>query len=67
MATTSEQTERLAVRAGEAAKILGISRRTLWLRTADGTIPSARVGGCTLYPIEALREWLRAQTNGVRR
>ncbi len=55
---------RLAVRPKEAAKLLGISQRTLWsLSSPRGPIPCARIGRVTLYPVDRLRRWLleRAQ------
>jgi excisionase family DNA binding protein len=48
----------LALRPREAAKLLGISTRTLWTWTAQGIIPSAKVGRTVLYPVDHLRAWL---------
>ena len=56
--------EPLALRPREAAKALGVSERTLWGWTHDGTIPHLRVGRAILYPTDALREWLRARSEG---
>ena len=50
---------RLALRPREAAEALGICERTLWSMTHDGDIPHFKLGKSTLYPVEALREWLR--------
>ncbi len=59
---------RLAVRALEAAKMLGISERTLWKLTKNKQIPCKRVGdGCrktTLYSIRELDAWLAAEHGG---
>ncbi len=52
--------ERLAVNAQEAARMLGISERTLWARAGEGVIPTKRLGGRVLFPIEALRNLLNA-------
>ena len=52
----------LAVRPAEAARRLGISPRTLWAWTQAGTVPHAKVGGVTLYPVAALEAWLAERT-----
>jgi excisionase family DNA binding protein len=49
----------LALRAGEAARLLRISTRFLAQLTREGKIPHKRVGRAVLYPVEELREWLR--------
>lgn len=49
--------DRLALRPKEAAAVLGISERTL--RVLAPELPRVTRGGCVLYPVEALREWLR--------
>lgn len=54
-ANLTEQVERLAVNAQQAAGMLGISVRTLWTRVSDGTVPTKRLGGRVLFPIDALR------------
>jgi hypothetical protein len=56
----------LAVRPREAARLLGISARTLWSLSAPrGPIPCARLGHgrnkAVLYPVADLRAWLAAQ------
>ncbi|MEJ2705938.1 MAG: helix-turn-helix domain-containing protein [Sedimentisphaerales bacterium] len=55
------QTPCLAMRAKEAAKAIGISERTLWQWTEDGYVPHIRRGKVVLYPVDALRDWLRGQ------
>ena len=50
---------RLSLRPREAAQALGICERTLWGMTRAGDIPHFKLGKSTLYPVEALREWLR--------
>ncbi|GIW81482.1 MAG: hypothetical protein KatS3mg105_4407 [Gemmatales bacterium] len=58
--------ERLAVRSREAAVMLGISTRTLFTLTKNNKIPHIRLGDgerrAVLYPVEALREWLRKES-----
>jgi len=56
----------LALRPREAAKVLGISQRTLWtLTTPRGPIPCVRVGHgkrqIVLYPVAELQAWLSQQ------
>jgi excisionase family DNA binding protein len=53
---------RLSFRPKEAAKALGVSERVLWQWTRDGVIPHLRQGRVVLYPVEALRAWLRCGT-----
>lgn len=55
---------RLALRPAEAAVALGIGRRMLWAMTVDGTLPHVKLGRCTLYPTDLLREWLAEQAQG---
>jgi excisionase family DNA binding protein len=56
----------LAVGASEAARMLGISTRTLWAMTNCGKLPYVKLGRRTLYPIDDLRAWLQAQTQHAR-
>ncbi len=53
----------LAVRPREAAARLNISTRLLWSLSAPrGPIPCVRIGGrggCVLYRVEDLDDWLR--------
>jgi len=49
----------LALRCREAAQALGISERLLWEWTNRGSIPHVRLGKAILYPVDALRDWLR--------
>ena len=49
----------LCVGKRDAARLLGISERTLTSRSMDGEIPSFVCGGRRLYPIDLLQEWIR--------
>ena len=51
----------LALRPRDAAKALGISERTLWTLTRRGQVPSVKLNRATLYPVESLKQWLRAK------
>jgi excisionase family DNA binding protein len=59
MTTETISTDTLALRPREAAKALGVSERSLWEWTHRGDIPHVRVGRTILYPVDALRDWLR--------
>lgn len=51
--------EPLLVDGHEAARLLGISARTLWSQTAPrGSIPVVRLGSRALYSVDALREFI---------
>jgi len=50
---------RLALRAKEAAAALGISERKL--RDVASRLPCVWIDGIRLFPVEALREWLRTE------
>ena len=54
--------ERLLLRPTEAAEMLGFGKSKTYELIADGTIPSVTIGKCRRIPVEALREWVRAQT-----
>jgi excisionase family DNA binding protein len=53
----------LALRPREAAAALGVSERTLWTWTDEGTIPHVRRGKAVLYPVSTLTRWLEEQAN----
>ncbi len=54
----------IAYRPAEAARMLCISRSRLYELMADGTIPSARLGGTRLIRREALEDLLAAAEAG---
>jgi len=56
------ETPCLSMRAREAAKAIGISERTLWQWTEDGYVPHIRRGKIVLYPVDALKDWLKGET-----
>ena len=55
----------LALRPREAAKALGVSERTLWTWTQQGTIPHVRRGKTILYPTAVLARWLDEQAKAT--
>ncbi len=60
----SQAVEPLGLRPREAAKALGIGTRLLWTLTNTGEIPSRKVGRCTVYSVDELREYLRGAGGG---
>lgn len=54
----------LALRAKEAARLLGISQRSLWTITKRKDIPHVRIGRTVTYPVDALRDWLKKRSKG---
>lgn len=53
----------LAVSAAEAARMLDISKPTLYKLIHQQDFPSFRVGGRTLISVDGLRDWVRRQLN----
>lgn len=67
---TAEKTtvfiEPIAVRSSTAAQMLGVSRPKVYeLAARDDFHGSFKLGGCTLFSVEALREWVRTQCGEV--
>lgn len=60
----TKQTDPMLIGMAEAAKVLGISTRTLWTLTNSGEIPHARIGRRVLFNVAALREWVNDRTKG---
>ena len=56
----TDQIPRLALRASEAARALGVSERKLWQIVAndESGIPIVRLGKTVLFPIAPLEAWL---------
>ena len=60
----------LAMRPRDAARMLGVSPRTLWEWTRAGIIPCVRVGTgkrkTVLYPVADLQAWLTKNANAAK-
>ena len=56
--------EPLAVSAAEAARLIGVSRPTVYQLMNRADFPSFKVGGRTLISVDGLRNWIAAQTGG---
>lgn len=58
----ADKLEPLAVGSTEAARLLGISRPTLYQLLNRQDFPSFRVGGRVLISVAGLQEWIDRQT-----
>lgn len=61
----SDKLSPLAVSAAEAARLLGISRPTLYQLLNREDFPSFRVGNRVLVSVAGLQEWIDRQTKVV--
>lgn len=59
----AEEAGPLVLKAPEAAKLLKVSERTLWTWTNSGVVPHLKERHVILYPIDALRDWLRRRAD----
>ena len=58
----ADKLEPLAVSAAEAARLLGVSRPTLYQLLNRADFPSFRVGSRVLISVAGLQEWIDRQT-----
>jgi excisionase family DNA binding protein len=65
MAQRVAAVEPLLVRVEEAARILSLSRSTIYEMMDAGELPSVRRGMARRIPVAALREWVSQQTRGT--
>lgn len=61
------QSSRLAVRVGEAARLLDIGRSKAYELIQAGELPAIRVGKSLRVPVRALQRWIEAQANAARK
>ena len=61
--TLIEQIERTgrALTADDLARLLSVSRITIFKQAKAGRIPSFRIGTCVRFDPQAVAKWLRAQ------
>lgn len=59
--------ERLLLRPGEVAEILGICRTKTYDMISAGTIPSIKLGKSIRVPAETLRAWIDQQADDAAR
>ena len=57
----------LLLRVAQAAELLGIPERTVYLWCQDGRLPVVRVGRVVRIPRHALEEWIARNTQPARR
>ena len=55
----SERPPTISLRPRQAAIAIGISLSTLERLTKAGEVPAVKVGRVTLYPVDAIKEWLQ--------
>jgi excisionase family DNA binding protein len=60
LADQIEKTGR-ALTADELARVLSVSRITIFKQAKAGRIPSFRIGTCVRFDPRAIAEWLRRQ------
>lgn len=60
-----DKLEPLAVSAAEAARLLGISRPSIYPLLNRDDFPSFRVGNRVLVSVAGLQEWIDRQTKAV--
>lgn len=54
--------EKLLLRPHECAEVLGLCRSKIYELIASGALPSITIGKSRRIPVEALRDWVRAQS-----
>lgn len=59
-----ERMEPLAVSAAEAARLLGVSRPTIYQYIGQESFPSFKLGARTLISVDGLRAWVEKQSRG---
>lgn len=56
--------EPLAVSLPEAARLLGVSKPTIYKYTGRADFPAFKIGGRVLVSVDGLRAWVRDQAGG---
>ena len=54
--------DKLAYSITEAARVLGVSRPTVYALIKQPGFPVFQIGGRKLVSVEGLRDWIRSQT-----
>ena len=55
------------LKADEVAKLLGVSRKSVYPLAQDPTLPRIQIGGVLRFPRGRLEAWLRAREQGFGR
>jgi excisionase family DNA binding protein len=50
--------ERLLLRPGEAAEVMGVSRSKVYQLIAEGRLPGVRIDDSVRIPVDALKRWI---------
>ena len=58
-----EKLEPLVVSAPEAARLLGVSKPTIYQYVHRADFPAFKLGNRTLVSVDGLKEWVRKQVN----
>jgi DNA binding domain, excisionase family len=58
-----DKLEPLAVSAPEAARLLGVSKPTVYQYIHRDDFPAFKLGNRTLVSVDGLKEWIRKQVN----
>ena len=58
-----DKLEPLAVSAPEAARLLGVSKPTIYQYIHQEGFPAFKLGNRTLVSVEVLKDWIRKQVN----
>lgn len=58
-----DKLEPLAVSASEAARLLGVSKPTVYQYIGRADFPSFKLGSRTLISVDGLREWVKRQAD----
>ena len=58
------QYQPIAVNPSAAAKMVGVSRSTLYRWMSMDGFPAVRIGGCVRIPVDDLLAWIRGQGEG---
>lgn len=61
----NERIEPFAVSTAEAARLLGVSRPTIYQLINRADFPAFKVGARTLISVAGLERWVEAQAGGV--
>jgi excisionase family DNA binding protein len=51
--------ERLLLRPGEVAEVIGVGRSKVYELLAKGELPAVRVGSLVRVPVDQLKEWIQ--------
>ncbi|NRA59082.1 MAG: helix-turn-helix domain-containing protein [Phycisphaerales bacterium] len=65
--TNRESPDRLLLRDREAARLLGVSVRTIYAWRVSENLPHVKIGRTIRYPADALHRWAESRTEGGER